>query len=854
MGRKFGWHSGVLECQDAKIKGDLYVQDDIVFSDVSAGVLGVTGGIDMQSTVSAIGIDLGGTFSTTAINIDGTTPIGINIAMTDAVGGYEGILITTTFTKVGATAHKAISVDLTYDPASTGTACPIGVSGKVTLDGNCTASAGAGSYPGLGWGVQGQIHIATGSTIDGSTFGSPGAVYAGLRGVVTAAGTSTFTKGYLCGVYAEIQVAQETVNDGADFNVYGIYVRNQGVATSTEMAAGIYMDSNTVTGDGANILVGIHLNGLGMNDGILISGTTPIDGIEISSVCSGSAINLSGASATGITIVGQTTMGIDLSVAAGVGGIAIDAGTVNHAADGSIVDINLDVEGAYSVNAINVNLDFETTGMGAADVTTAFNADINELVAHTDGAGLYGTNITLTGFATGECDLIGHLVTLDGTKTTDETVTGFKAICTQVINHSGADLYGNWIDFSGMTLTDGNVYGQYLDMSFANGSTAYGIYMNMGTDATAGINIAGTPVTGISLGVTSCTTGISMPGGISYNPIQIGVKSNDADYGVILTGVTDDMGGIMVFCDDGGDALGSVTSPIWTRYLITTSQSGGATATGAYLQLKNKAATFTTGSYTALKAFYQCGGATTLAGSAELAIINAGISFEGDLTNTLGTLSGIDININDGTNTIGTSSGLLIRKTASSTAGWTTGITIAASGAVTGISIGTCTNGINISSATSKAILTNAALANAAMDDGYGAAIEANLNMSGTSTGHAAAASSWINIDAVLAAGAKYCARTDGIYEGTATITGAELIFGARMQAILTNTDFSCLCPFDLNTGTSTITAFFRVGSPGGECAYTADSTEDATKLGAVPFMVDNNGVQYFVRLYADAS
>jgi len=77
--RKFGWHSGTITAQDGKFRGDVYVQDDIVFSDVSAGVLGVTGGIDMQSTTSAIGIDLGGTFSTAAINIDGTTPIGIRI-------------------------------------------------------------------------------------------------------------------------------------------------------------------------------------------------------------------------------------------------------------------------------------------------------------------------------------------------------------------------------------------------------------------------------------------------------------------------------------------------------------------------------------------------------------------------------------------------------------------------------------------------------------------------------------------------------------------------------------------------------------------------------------------------------
>jgi len=78
-GNKFGWHSGVITAKDGKFLGDLYIQDDIVFSDVSAGTLGVTGGIDMQSTTSAIGIDMGGTHSTAAINIDGTSEVGLLI-------------------------------------------------------------------------------------------------------------------------------------------------------------------------------------------------------------------------------------------------------------------------------------------------------------------------------------------------------------------------------------------------------------------------------------------------------------------------------------------------------------------------------------------------------------------------------------------------------------------------------------------------------------------------------------------------------------------------------------------------------------------------------------------------------
>ncbi len=55
MSRKFGWHSGTVTAQDGKFKGDLYVQDDIVFSDVSAGALGVTGGISFSGNYTGSG-------------------------------------------------------------------------------------------------------------------------------------------------------------------------------------------------------------------------------------------------------------------------------------------------------------------------------------------------------------------------------------------------------------------------------------------------------------------------------------------------------------------------------------------------------------------------------------------------------------------------------------------------------------------------------------------------------------------------------------------------------------------------------------------------------------------------------
>lgn len=191
---------------------------------------------------------------------------------TYSAGGFS-LKIADTFTQNAGVAHKSILSDLTYAP-TTGTACPIAIVGKVTLDGDLT-DAGSQQYPGMGWGVQGQMHVATGTTIDGGNYVSePGAIYAGLRGVITGAGSTTYTKGFLTAVYAEIQLAQANANDGANFNIYGLWVRNQGIASTTDIAAGIYMNTHSLFPN--TILKGID-----------IDANTAVVGIEIDAVTTG---------------------------------------------------------------------------------------------------------------------------------------------------------------------------------------------------------------------------------------------------------------------------------------------------------------------------------------------------------------------------------------------------------------------------------------------------------------------------------------------------------------------------------------------------------------------------------------
>ena len=78
-------------------------------------------------------------------------------------------------------------------------------------------------------------------------------------------------------------------------------------------------------------------------------------------------------------------------------GLYIDAFTVDHAS-GNLIDVDADAKDIASgdLKGLNINVD--------------------ETVVGTNGTKIVGTDVTLTGFATGRADLIGNRVTFDGTK------------------------------------------------------------------------------------------------------------------------------------------------------------------------------------------------------------------------------------------------------------------------------------------------------------------------------------------------------------------------------------------------------------------------------------------------------
>jgi len=184
-------------------------------------------------------------------------------------------------------------------------------------------------------------------------------------------------------------------------------------------------------------------------------------------------------------------------------------------------------------------------------------------------------------------------------------------------------------------------------------------------------------------------------------------------------------------------------------------------------------------------------------------------------------------------------------------AGATTGVTIVA-GATTAFATSGAFNGT-----TGRAAKLAGTVTNAAYGDGYGF-VEDELTLSGTNTDMVAAATAWVNVPSgvTMASGIKICARNDGIWEDVgATPTGAHIIFGARMQGILgDSTGWNRFCPFSLNTGTNTITAVFDVGSPGGEIGWASGSGGCTNQIGSVPFMVDNGGTVYYIKLFDTAA
>jgi len=345
-GNKFGWHSGVLTCKDEKVLGDLYVQDDIIFSDVSAGTLGVTGGIDMTSTTSAIGINMtGGTFSDSAIKITGVNGQGIYInktasngptvkahchqlaaVTTDAVANeFKGEFLSIVGTMDGIASH--------FHMNASGTGILRAVLGVAYLDSGKTLSGT--DYTTGSW-LTGGVFVANSSGVVNGT----GVVIAGLYGGISSCVGSTLTAcKYLTSIWADSsRLVSESAGDSSLI-----------LATNQTGAVQLDYGIQLVTAD--LITTGISISGTSTN-----------------------AIQLSGAVTRGIDfasgIVGITTDRSKSAISIGKRGSSVFAVTcVNtQACHFDPIQINVDVVGANpnatsTMNMIYQQITHDTTNM-----------------------------------------------------------------------------------------------------------------------------------------------------------------------------------------------------------------------------------------------------------------------------------------------------------------------------------------------------------------------------------------------------------------------------------------------------------------------------------------------------------
>lgn len=164
-----------------------------------------------------------------------------------------------------------------------------------------------------------------------------------------------------------------------------------------------------------------------------------------------------------------------------------------------------------------------------------------------------------------------------------------------------------------------------------------------------------TPVLG-----AATATSITIAGGGVAVPILIGTKADTSSTtGLELVGGADDTGGVQIYCDDGGIAVANITTPLRARYLLTASQSSGATQTGLMAQLRTlNSLTFTNGGIRGAYIYNQVGATEVLAGTAEYVGLNQATTIAaGAMTVGATTMfAGIDINLG-GTGTFSITSG-----------------------------------------------------------------------------------------------------------------------------------------------------------------------------------------------------
>jgi len=487
--------------------------------------------------------------------------------------------------------------------------------------------------------------------------------------------------------------------------------------------------------------------------GILIATSTPTIGLSITSACETAGVSIAGDCVTGVIIGAQTTAGI--TIAATTKGIDITGACSDTAIEisGTATNFGIDISAAQTAAGISVAGTCGSDGIviSGACTTSALHISGDQAVAilvDVDGALTTGisfavdTAITMGTGISMVCTGTGTITTAISLTYTNSATTGLymdvadAKVLTAGIRLDGAGTYTDGI------LLDADVFVDGLHIS--------------GTATTTAINISGAQSIGMTIAATSLDDGILISGTTPTDGIHI--SSACSGYAINITGDNtgralsigtkatagaslpiNSLGGFEI--EPGNNYLFGLFTAVevdqtnhldelrsaWIRTRVNdgahignvASTPSGFGVCGAEIQLKfyaTSAATNTRGwQNSAVWAQLETQGTSTV--SFNNGTLSSAVLANVGLTNTTvidngAIVAGLAVNSTTSATgghvtTTGDFLGIHIGKS-SSALSWETAIMIADSCTATGIDIGICTTGINVTGACTTAINVSA--------------------------------------------------------------------------------------------------------------------------------------------------
>ncbi len=127
-----------------------------------------------------------------------------------------------------------------------------------------------------------------------------------------------------------------------------------------------------------------------------------------------------------------------------------------------------------------------------------------------------------------------------------------------------------------------------------------------------------------------------------------------------------------------------------------------------------------------------------------------------------------------------------------------------------------------------------------ALADGYGV-VETDISVTGTATGEVNARSTWLNLGSSAIIPGYMHVHTDGVWDGGATLTGANIVWQKYSCILSTNPQACNLWELNFSGANSEINAMFAVNDATLALGFTAGSPSQSA-TGSIPFFETAGG------------